>query len=159
MKRRLLTTVVLCLAHIGLGVTAAYAVGEPGLPGGFNDDELGGFSDPGMPSEFVGLFVLFVIGGIGLTIWRVALARDMARQAGMDPDQATAVTLLSDDGLDATYLASSLRTKPAGDPSPTPPTPTRTAHDRLRELEHLRDQGLITAGEYDARREAILDSL
>jgi hypothetical protein len=55
------------------------------------------------------MFVLAAVAGVGLTIWRVSLARDLARESGMDPDRATAVTLLSDDGLDATYLASSRR--------------------------------------------------
>jgi hypothetical protein len=35
----------------------------------------------------------------------------------------------------------------------------RTAEVRLRELQQLRDQGLVTPEEYDTRRKAIVDSL
>ncbi len=157
MTRSLLTTIALCLGSVVLGSTSAFAAGEP-LPGGFYDDGMGGgFPDPGMPPGFAALFVIVVLGGIGTTLWRVSLARQMARDSGMDPDQATAVTLLSDDGLDATYLASNLRNAPAGEPSA--PSPARSAQERLRELEQLRDEGLITTGEYEARRRAVVESL
>lgn len=157
MTRRLSTTIALCLGSVVLGSTSAFAAGEP-LPGGFYDEGMGGgFPDPGMPPAFAAMLVIVVLGGIGTTLWRVSLARQMARDSGMDPDQATAVTLLSDDGLDATYLASNLRTAPAGEPSM--PSPVRSAHERLRELEQLRDEGLITTGEYEARRRAVLESL
>jgi len=40
----------------------------------------------------------------------------------------------------------------------TAPVP-RTAEARLRELQELRDEGLLTPEEYDARRTAVLDSV
>jgi hypothetical protein len=118
----------------------------------------GGLGDGGgIPSGFVALFVLVIVGGVGFSIWKVSMARRMATEAGLDPDRATAVTLLSDDGLDATYIAASIRGHQASEPSPAPPT--KSAADRLRELEQLRDDGLVTAGEYDTRRRAIVEAL
>lgn len=137
------------LAVVTMAAPPAAAAGLPGP----------GFGEPmGPPGWFVAAFVLMVVAGIGLTLWRVTLARQVAEQSGLDPDQATAMTLLSDDGLDATYLAASLR-------RPTTPTPQgpasggRSAADRLRELQQLRDEGLLGVEEYDVRRRAILDSL
>lgn len=156
MIRRLSTSIALCLGLVLLGSTTAHAAGEP-LPGGFYDDGMTGFSNPGPPPAFIAMFVIVVIGGVATTIWRVSLARQMARRSGMDPGEATAVTLLSDDGLDAAYLASNLR--PSTTAEPSAPAPGRSAQERLRELEQLRDEGLITTGEYEARRKAIVDSI
>jgi hypothetical protein len=111
----------------------------------------------GIPSGFGVLFVLVALVGVGLTIWRVSLARQMASESGMDPDRAPAMTLLSDDGLDATYLASSLRGGQAHQ-APEAPEP-RSVSARLQELLELRDAGLITYEEYESRRKDILDSL
>ncbi|MGZ4429827.1 MAG: SHOCT domain-containing protein [Nocardioidaceae bacterium] len=180
MIRRLLATVVVCLAFLALGSTAASAAGGPnnppakcfransdGVPATCTydngvwtssyDDGFGGGSGSGVPAGFAAFAVLVVIGGIALTVWKVSMARTMARRSGMDPGQATAVTLLSDDGLDATYLAANLRgsqpTHAAAAPAP------RTAQDRLRELQDLRNQGLVTPEEYEARRTAIVESI
>ena len=102
-----------------------------------------------------GLFVLALVASVGFTVWKVTTARRMARDAGMSTGDATTMTLLTDDGFEATYLASNLR----GHPAPSEPTRTASAGERLRQLTQLRDQGLITAEEHDARRAAILDSL
>lgn len=169
MTRRLLGATALCLALLGLSTSVASAAspnpdecfGGPqpraALPAcSLSYDLEPGGMDAGIPSWFGALAVLMVVAGTGMTIYRVTMARQMAEDAGLDPDRATAMTLLSDDGLDATYLASSLRgtgptaaTQPAG----------RSAHERLRELERLREEGLLTAAEYEARRQAILDSV
>jgi hypothetical protein len=121
-----------------------------------------GFMSPGLesgiPSAFVAFAVLVVLAGAAATVWRVSLARQVARDAGMDPDRATAMTLLSDDGLDATYLAANLRT-PATPSAPPPVDTVRSPEDRLRQLQQLHDGGLVSAEEYDERRRAILDSL
>jgi hypothetical protein len=133
---------------------------EEGMPGGFGDFEEGfpGVA-PAIPAGFVAFGVLVVLGGVAATAWRVSLARQVARDAGMDPDRATAMTLLSDDGLDATYLAANLRS-PGGPAAPPPPGGiARSAEDRLRQLQQLRDGGLVSAEEYDERRRVILDSL
>jgi hypothetical protein len=116
----------------------------------------GDTADPGIPGGFVVLFVVVLLLGIGTTVWKVSTARRMAEQSGMDPDDATAMTLLTDDGFEATYLASNLRPRPA--PAATPPT-TATNAARLRELKALLDDGLITQAEYDDRRRAILEGL
>jgi hypothetical protein len=111
----------------------------------------------GPPGWFVGIFVLFVLFAIGSMIWRVSMAQKLAKKSGMDPGVATQMTLLSDDGLDATYLASSLRQPAAGQPAPATPPPSVT--ERLEELKSLLDRGLVTQAEYDERRKAIINSL
>lgn len=81
----------------------------------------------------------------------------MATESGMDPGRASMMTLISDDGLDATYLASSLR----GTQSRDRPAERsgRSTQERLRELQQLRDEGLITTEEYQRRRTDIVDSI
>ncbi len=73
----------------------------------------------GIPGWFVALFVLAIVVGIGVTVWKVSTARKLATQSGMDPGLATQMTLLTENGLDATYLASSLRQQ---SPTIAPPT-------------------------------------
>lgn len=116
------------------------------------------------PGAMFGIFALvaIVIGG-GTFLWRISTARRIAEQAGLDPDTAVTTTILSQDGLAATYLAANLRQR---DPEPAPalaplprPLSTRSAEYRLGELKHLHDEGLITEDEYDRRRTAILDTL
>jgi hypothetical protein len=111
----------------------------------------------GPPGWFVGIFVLVVLLGIGSMVWRVTMAQKLAKRSGMDPGVATQMTLLSDDGLDATYLASALRQQSPAQPAPEAAPPTVTA--RLEELKSLLDRGLVTQEEYDERRKAIIDSL
>jgi hypothetical protein len=161
----LLAALVLCLSVPLVGASTAYAAnddlcaGQPNCtvvdpPGIGNDPGFG--SDSGIPGAFVLLFVLMLIGGVALTIWKVGAAQRMARESGMNESDAAAMTLLSDDGFEATYLAANLRgkTQPA-----SPPQPVASAAERLRALGELRDQGLITTEEYDARRAAIIDSV
>jgi putative oligomerization/nucleic acid binding protein len=126
-------------------------------------DDPGGTGD-GAGGTIAALVVLGLVIGGALTWYKVGMARRMATRSGMDEDEATAMTLLTEHGLEATYLASNLRppaTPPATPPAePEPPAaPARTAEERLQELARLRDEGLITPQEYDARRSAILDSL
>jgi hypothetical protein len=113
--------------------------------------------DDGIPGGFAVLLVLALVGGVGFTVWKVSMARQMATEAGLDPGRATAVTLLSDDGLDATYIATSLHAREAAQQPPA--SPARSTAERLTDLQKLRDDGLVTADEYDARRQAILESL
>ena len=125
-------------------------------------DDDGGFGadEPGVPGYFVAFFVLALVAGIGFTIWKVSTARRMARDAGMNEGDATAMTLLSDDGFEATYLASNLRDRTPPPPAATTPQPgTRSTAERLRELQALLEQGLITQDEYAARRQALIDGV
>lgn len=161
---RLLTAFVAVCASvpvllIGLLPTGVYAMPDPMSPA--FDDGFSGPAGPGVPPGFVAFFILIILLGVGTTIWRVSLAREVARDSGMDEDQATAITLLSDNGLDATYLASHLRPRPGQEQGPvaSPPPQGRTVNERLRELQQLRDEGLVTHDEYEARRNEILDSL
>jgi hypothetical protein len=115
----------------------------------------------GVGGVFAFFFVLVVLAGVGFTVWRVSTARRMARDAGMSEGDATAMALLTDNGLEATYVASNLRPRPS-EAAPTrlpPPEPPRAGADRLRELQGLLDEGLITQEEYAARRQAVLDTL
>ena len=112
----------------------------------------------GIPGWFIAVFVLVLVLGIGSTIWRISVARKIAEDAGLDPNTATAVTMLSQDGIDAAYLASALRSHSAGQPPPSA-QPPKTAEERLRELQSLKDKGLVTEDEYTARRQEILGSI
>jgi hypothetical protein len=124
---------------------------------GFED---GGEFVSGPPPGFMALFVLAFIASIGFTIWKVATARRMARDSGMNQGDATAMALLTDDGFESTYLASNLRGQ-TGPPPPQPPAADArgTTSERLAELQGLRDQGLVTEDEYAAARQKILDDL
>lgn len=95
----------------------------------------------------------------GTLVWRLTLARTLARRAGMNPNDATAVTLLDDNGLAATYVATGLRPARRTEQVPPSPAPVRITAERLRELEDLKTQGMVTDDEYKARRRAIIDSL
>ena len=118
----------------------------------------GASTGPG--SGFGALVVLMLLGGMAVTVWKLSTARRMAHDAGMSTRDATAMALLSDDGLEATYLASNLRGTSRPGPAPSPaPSPAPPLADRLRELTELREQGLITTEEHDARRARILDQL
>lgn len=123
------------------------------IPGGTGPAGCDDGSDIG--DTFAVFFVIALVIGIGITIYKVSMARKMAERSGMDADEATAMTLLSDDGLDATYLASNLR---PGQPQQQG-GPGRSVSERLAELESLKKQGLVTQAEYDERRAAILESL
>lgn len=125
-------------------------------PGVGGDPEL-----PGPPVGFILVFVLVLLGGVAITIWKVTTARRMARSSGMSTGDATAMTLLTDDGLEATYLASNLRT-PQQAPAPAPGAPAAsrgTTAERLAELQSLRGQGLVTDEEYATARQKILGDL
>ncbi|GAA4690095.1 hypothetical protein [Nocardioides conyzicola] len=128
----------------------------------FDDDFLepgmDSMDDPGIPGWFVALFVLVLVAGVGASIWRVSAAQRMARDAGMSESDATAVALLSDDGLEATYLAANLRQPPVPPAAEPAAAPASTAA-RLVELRQLVDQELITMEEYEKRRREIIDSV
>ncbi|MDP3891364.1 SHOCT domain-containing protein [Nocardioides sp.] len=113
----------------------------------------------GEAGAFAAIFVLVLVAGIALTVWRLSMTRTMAREAGIDPGRATAMTMLSDDGFEATYLAASLRKDAPPPLTAVPPEPRASAADRLRSLDELRAEGLVTEEEYAERRRAILDAL
>lgn len=98
-------------------------------------------------------FGLVLLLGIAGTAWRMRTARSMARSAGLDEDSAARMALVSEDGLTATYLASSMRGSSQAAPTP------RDVATRLRELDRLRSEGLVTEDEHASRRAAILDDL
>lgn len=111
----------------------------------------------GVPGAFVAFFLLILVLGIAGTIWRVSVARRMATRSGMDPGDAAMMTMMSDDGFEATYLAANLRQPQT--PAAPPPAPATSAADRLRELDRLLAEGLITQAERDERRRGIIDGI
>lgn len=135
--------------------TCSYANGEWTVDYPDSDGFGPGGSGPGIPTGFVVLIVLVVLVGIGGTVWRVSTARRLARDAGMDPNTATAVTLAGNTGLDATYLAANLRRQSAGAAA----VGAESAEQRLTELNALLAKGLITQSEYDIRRKDVVDGL
>lgn len=116
-----------------------------------------GFGDLGFPGWFVAFFVFVVVLGVGLTIWKVLESRKMAGEAGIDEDRAAAVTLLSEDGFEANYLASTLRS--GNRLYDAPPDDGADVAGRLEKLEDLRRQGTITEDEYAAQRAEIIKSV
>ena len=115
----------------------------------------------GFPVFILFPFAFVFVFGIATTIWRMKMARNMAARAGLDQNAAGAISMLSPNGLDATYLAASLATRPQYPaPYPTPPaTQAKTAEQRLLELVELKDKGLITEAEFLQRREQVLGSI
>jgi hypothetical protein len=137
------------------GGSGGYVASWPndGFTGG---DDFGAGGD-GFGALFALVFVLVVVIAIGSAIWKVSMAQRMAKASGMDPAVATQMALLTDDGLESTYLASSLRgTAPA---PATPAAVPSTTRERLAELKGLLDDGLITQAEHDERRRAVIDAL
>ncbi|NYD42937.1 SHOCT domain-containing protein [Nocardioides panaciterrulae] len=115
-----------------------------------------GASGSGATGAIVFLAVIGALVGLGVLAWKVSTARRLASQSGMDPNLATQMTLLTDDGLESTYLAANLRPAPqSAAPSPSPPP----AAERLTELTALLDRGMITQAEYDESRRAIIGSV
>ena len=126
--------------------------------------------DPGsgIPGVFIALFVIVGLLAVATAIWRVTATRRMAERAGLDPDTATAVSLLSDGGMGAAYVASTIasHSRPAAPPppppapaAPAPATSSKPVEERLRELQELKDKGVVTAEEYEAQRQKILGSI
>jgi hypothetical protein len=168
-----------CLAFLIFGATPSYAAGgdpgpapdscfEPNANGDLPTCTSDGGpwvptydnSSPsdGIPGSFIGFVILAMLVGGGFTIYKVTMARRLATASGMDPGQATAMTLLNEDGLAATYLAANLRSSTPA-PSAAAPVAHRSTSERLAELQQLKDAGTLTEAEYAERRKAILDSI
>jgi hypothetical protein len=138
--------------------------GEPPICTKVNGTWVASWPDDSAGSGFGAFGALVAIGlviSIAVVIWKVTTAQKLARQSGMDPGLATQMTLLTDNGLDATYLAASLRPPSASGPSTPAATPGArpAAAARLEDLKHLLERGLVTQVEYDQRRTAIIDSV
>lgn len=113
----------------------------------------------GFETLFGVVFFLIVVSAIATAAWKVSTARRLAESSGMDKGVATQMALLTDDGLESTYLAANLRgTAASAPPAAHPPVPA-PVRERLVELKGLLDDGLITQGEHDERRRSILDSV
>jgi hypothetical protein len=169
-------------AHLGQLPTCTYD-GNGKLIDTSYDDSGGIPGDPGMPGWFGGFIVLAIVVGIGGLAIRVFVARRLARKAGIDEDAATAATIFGTGGVTATYLAANAATArsrgqgtpprpndghviadlsiggPAGTTSPPGKPAEPTASQRLRTLEQLHADGLITDAELETRRTAILNTI
>ncbi|MBO1754088.1 SHOCT domain-containing protein [Allobranchiibius sp. CTAmp26] len=109
-------------------------------------------SGSGIAGTFVGVMVAVIMFGLIAAVFTVIWVRRSARDAGLDPDTATAVALIDNSALSAAYVASSVA---KAQRSAAPPT----ASDRLGTLQELLDEGAISPEEYQIRRTAILDSI
>lgn len=112
----------------------------------------------GIPGWFIALFILIALLSVGTWLWRISMSRKMAEDAGLDPNTATAVTMLGHDGIDATYLASTLASRSRAE-APHPTQPAKTTEQRLQELQALKDKGMVNDDEYEAQRQKILGSI
>ena len=157
--RRLVVGLVAALA-VSLPVAAAADPINPGSGDCTDTDSSGCIYDPvsddSDPASIIIPFALLAIAvGVGTTWYKISIAKDIARRAGLDERDAAAAAFLSNDGVAATYVAASLK---GGNATALTPTP-KTAEQRLAELQRLLDKKLITQGEYDSRRTAILDDV
>lgn len=129
---------------------------DGGYEASWPDDATAGGTD-----GFAALFVIAALAGVAVLAWKVSTARRLATQSGMDPNLATQMAILTDDGLNSTYLAANLR-RSADAPLASPPSTTAApapAAQRLAELRGLLDDGLITQAEFDERRTAVIDGV
>jgi hypothetical protein len=142
---------VLAAATVPLLTVAAFADSCVNDPECVTTDPTG---DGGFPFSAVLPIIVVLVIAVSVTGYRVSVARSMAQKAGLDPGDATRVALLDQDGVGATYLASQLRREQQ--PGMPSAAPVHSIADRLRELDGLREQGLVSESEYAARRTAIL---
>jgi hypothetical protein len=123
-----------------------------------------------IPGWFVGVIVLMIVVSVGTWLYRISVARSIAENAGLDPDQAARVAMISKDGVEAAYVASALAQRSAPRPVSPPPVapapvvpapvaPAKTAEQRLLELQNLKDRGLISDEEFQAQRQRIVGSI
>ena len=110
----------------------------------------------GIPGAFVGVMVAVLMAGLIGTVFVVIWVRRAAREAGLDPDTATAVALLNNNAVSATYLASSVAKTRSPIPEASRPVPVS---ERLATLQDLVEKGVISKAEYEKRRSAILDTI
>ncbi len=101
------------------------------------------------------LGVLAVLLALAGAIVVIIMMRRTARDAGLDPDTATAVALVNNSALSAAWAVRAVRA-PGSSPA-QPPAPS--VSQRLGVLEDLRTKGMVDEQEYRTRREAILGSL
>lgn len=175
--RRVFATIGATLAIIVLGpVASAYADtlqecidrgaergGEPptctqvgdGWKASWPDDPVAG----GGGSGIAVLMAITALIGVAFFVWKVVTARSLASQAGMDPNLATQMTLLTGSGLEATYLAASLRRPDTALSVPAPADREVPAATRLADLKSLLEADLITQAEHDERRAEIIDGV
>lgn len=116
----------------------------------------------GFESLMVLLLLLGVALAVGTAIWRTSTARRLARDSGLDEDEAARMALLTDSGLETTYLAAALRSRdetPGASTESEDPDDTTDVAARLRRLDRLREEELVSAEEWAERRRAILDEL
>ncbi len=110
-----------------------------------------------VPVIFVGFFVVTFGMGIWSTVARNRAARRMATRAGLNPQDAAATAMYAPAGLDATYLVAA--TRPGYAAGSAAPAGSKSVEDRLRELDHLKAEGLLSADEYAAQHKAIVSSV
>lgn len=176
---RVRATLVGALALVVVGLPGAWAAaGQPRTAAatGCTNDNVGSLDCPygsdenGAPTGFYGAdeqfppdwfyFFGFVVvaGGITATVMRVRTASRLAERAGLDPGDAAWTSLLSENGLPATYAIANLPGRGAA-PEVVATAAPRTVERRLAEVKRLHDKGLISPEEYETRRTRILDEV
>lgn len=101
------------------------------------------------------VFFLVITGAIVSAVLRYKTGARVAERAGLDPQDGGMTSLLSENGLPAAYMMGNL---PGRHSNPVTSAP-RTVEQRLGDLQSLLDKKLITQGEYDSRRAAILEDV
>ena len=116
-------------------------------------------SSPGIPGWFVALFILFIVVGVGMTIYKSSYSASMARKRGQDPSEAAMTTfLVGDVGMAATYLKGP-DPAPVRGPGDATAEPVRSTEQRLAELDDLHRRGLLTDAEHAAQRARIIGDI
>jgi hypothetical protein len=106
----------------------------------------------GASNAAVAIGFVVLAAGLGVSWYRVTVARRSAREAGLDPNAATRRALTGKDVPEPEPAPSSARPLPDD-------ALTGDVAERLVRLRSLLDQGLLTQAEYDERRRAIIDSI
>ncbi len=127
---------------------------------------LRGLPDPIMPnpilpdqdelvtSGFSSLFGLMIVVGIGLSVWRFAATRNMAKRRGASDADATTVALFGGEtGTAVAYAVKDARPAEATEPERQSPA---DVEERIRSVRELESKGLITTEQAASRVEEIL---
>lgn len=131
------------------GSVDCVVVNSPGLlPGQVN-------SSPGS-GGFMGIFVVFLLVGIGVSVWKFLAVRDMGVRRGMSERDASAAALFSDDAVMLGMVLKDEEEPESRRDEPPPPQPPATIELRLERVEELRKDGTISDQEADQRRAEII---
>ncbi len=104
----------------------------------------------------MGILVVFLIVGIGVSVWKFVAVRDMGVRRGMSERDASAAALFSDDAVMLGMVLKDEEEPESRTDEPPPPQPPATIELRLERVEELRKDGTISDQEADQRRAEII---